>query len=167
MTITTVAPAIDAESAEKDRRAAYTAGLRILADVLDQHDEVPLPYDGSDDEVTIHFLFGDDPRAQMAAAARAIPCNWRKNDPGDGSYDAMYLDLQGQLAGLKLKLVAYRTAVCERVVTGTREVTVTVPDPEALAAVPEVTVTKFVDDVEWRCGSVLALAKKDGKGETA
>ena len=48
-----------------------------------------------------------------------------------------------------------REAVCERVVTGTREVTKEVPDPEALASVPKVTVTETVEDVEWRCHPIL------------
>jgi hypothetical protein len=46
--------------------------------------------------------------------------------------------------------------VCERVVTGTRLETKEVPDPEALKAVPLVTVTETVEDVEWRCMPLLA-----------
>jgi hypothetical protein len=51
-----------------------------------------------------------------------------------------------------------RNEVCEKVVTGTREVTKEVPDPEALAAVPKVTVTETVEDVEWRCHPILDAA---------
>jgi heme-binding NEAT domain protein len=48
-----------------------------------------------------------------------------------------------------------REEICERIVTGTREVTVEVPDPEQLAAVPTVSVTKTVEDVEWICRPLL------------
>jgi len=160
MTITATAPA-DAGQAEETCRGAYTAGLRALADVLDGHPEVPLPYHGTGTAITISdFLFAKDPRAALAAAARALPCNWSKDVRESEQYGS-YLDLIGELHGLSIKLTAYRDAVCERVVTGTREVTETVKDPDALAAVPEVEVTKIIEDVTWRCGSILALAPKD------
>jgi hypothetical protein len=46
-------------------------------------------------------------------------------------------------------------------VVGTREVTEEVPDPEALAAVPKVTVTRTVEDVRWECRPLLAEAQRD------
>jgi hypothetical protein len=58
--------------------------------------------------------------------------------------------------GLKVKVTTYRDAVCERVVTGTREVTREVRDPDALAAVPTTTVTETVEDVEWVCAPLTA-----------
>lgn len=67
-------------------------------------------------------------------------------------------------SGTGLHVYADREEVCERVVTGTREVTETVPDPEALAAVPLVEVTKTVEDVEWRCGSFLAPTAETSVG---
>lgn len=57
---------------------------------------------------------------------------------------------------ISLHVYARRDEVCERIVTGTREVTEEVPDPEALAAVPKVTVTRVEEDVEWRCLPLLA-----------
>lgn len=151
-----VTPPPPATLAEVER-ASYIDGLRALADVLEDHPEVPLPHDGHGDSgIAIMFLSGTDPRSALAAAARAIPCNWRK-DASDaaGDYPA-YFDMYGSLHGLKLHLTAYRDAVCERIVTGTREVTEMVKDPAALAAVPEVEVTRTVEDIEWVCGSVLA-----------
>jgi hypothetical protein len=164
MTIIDTLPATDREAAH---RAAYTAGLRALADVLDGHPEVPLPYHGNGCEISVNFLSGTDPRARMAAAARAFPCTWHKDawETPDGS--SAYFDLRGELGGLRLKLSAYRSEVCERVVTGTREVTETVPDPEALAAVPEVEVTRVIEDVEWRCHSILAPATEAEGTEAA
>ena len=154
------------QDTEAERRAAYIKGLRALADVLETHDEVRLPYDGNSAPLNIMFLFGDDPRAEIAAAARAIPCKWRKRvtEHHDGTAN-FYLD--GELHGLKLTLLAYRDAVCERIVTGTREVTETVKDPDALAKVPEIEVTKTVDEVEWRCHPVLAPAAQPESQDAA
>jgi hypothetical protein len=62
---------------------------------------------------------------------------------------------------LSLHVYTDREEVCERVVIGTREVTEEVPDPEALAAVPKVIVTKTVEDVKWVCSPLLAPAAGD------
>lgn len=55
-----------------------------------------------------------------------------------------------------LEVNARREQVCERVVVDTREITEEVPDPEALAAVPTVTVTRTEEVVEWQCRPLLA-----------
>lgn len=55
-----------------------------------------------------------------------------------------------------MKVYSDRDQVCERIVTGTREVPVEEKDPEALAAVPTRTVMRVVEDVEWRCTPLLA-----------
>lgn len=141
-----------------DDRARYIDGLRVFAAALEKHPEIPLPNDGMTLPLIITFFADDDPRAAMAAAARALPCAWRKKVSGNGTAASSYFDLEGDLAGLKLLLTAYRDDICERVVTGTREVTETVKDPGKLAAVPEITVTRTEETVEWRCGSVLAGA---------
>jgi hypothetical protein len=147
-------PATEAAQREEIRRASYIDGLRAFADILEDRPEVPLPYDGNDSEMAInHFLCAADPRAELAAAARAFPCSWRKEARDE------YFDLHGELHGLKLRLTAFRDAVCERVVTGTREVTEEVSDPEALAAVPKVAVTKVIEDVSWICAPLMAPAE--------
>lgn len=134
-----------------DTRSSYTAGLRALADLLDAHPQVPLPHYGtSGAPMAIFFLSGEDPKAALVAATRAFPGPKQK-----GVWDTYY-DVQGSLHGLHYKLTAFRDAVCERIVTGTREVVEEVPDPEALAAVPKVTVTTTVEDVEWKCSPLLA-----------
>jgi hypothetical protein len=131
-------------------RAAYIDGLRQLADSLEQHDELPLPYEGSASVMTFHFLGGDDPRAAMAAAARALPVAWRKDAmEGEG---VSYFELKASLAGLSLKLTAYRDAVCTRVVTGTEDREVEEVVTPALTR----KVTKPVEVVTWDCGSLLA-----------
>lgn len=135
-------------------RTAYIAGLRQLAEVLETSPEVPLPYEGTLSPMSFHFLNGEDARAEMAAAARALPTVWSKNVWSAGTTN--YFDLNGSLHGLTIHLSAYRDAVCERIVTGTREVTTDEPDPAALAAVPTVTVTRTVEDVQWVCAPILA-----------
>lgn len=66
-----------------------------------------------------------------------------------------YLRLIGFLGTVEISMVSARDTVCERIVTGTREVTRVVPDPSA----PMVEVTESEEIVEWRCGSLL----KDGE----
>jgi hypothetical protein len=139
-----------------ETRTAYIDGLRTLASVLELHPDLPLPYEGNDSPFTIHFLHGADPRGAMAAAARMIPCKWAKTS------DDNYFDLRGELAGLKIKLTAFRDAVCTRIVTGTREVTEEVTDPDA----PKVTVTHIIEDVEWDCGPLLAGSEPAAKTAT-
>lgn len=140
---------------EQDRRAAYTAGLRQLADILDAHPEVPLPYEGTGKSlgkrISFYYLGDKDPRAALAAARRAFGVPMEKNDSIDSSFS-----LTGSLAGLHFALTAEREAVCERVVVGTREVEVEEADPAAVAALPKVKRTVTVEDVEWRCTPLLA-----------
>ena len=137
-------------------RAAYVAGLRALADVLESHPEVPLPYYGTTAEITIHFFGGEDPRSEIAAAARAIPCSWEKDVWESGQ--TAYLDLVGSLRGLKLKLVAFRDTVCTRRVTGTEEREVEVEVTPAVTT----RVREQVDIVEWTCSPILAPADAAG-----
>ncbi len=139
-----------------DDRAAYSAGLRQLADLLDAHPEIPLPYDGRPNggtPITIHHLDGN--RGAFAATVRALPGRKEKAVHGD------YYDVNVSLHGLRLTVAAFRDTVCERIVTGTREVTREVRDPDALAAVPTTTVTETVEDVEWVCSPLTAPAADD------
>lgn len=133
-------------------RAAYTAGLRALADILDAHPDLPLPWQGGPYmAMTFHFLHAQDPRAELAAARRALGIPMGKEPDENG-----YFNMDGTLHGLHVKLVAFRKDVCERVVTGTREVEVEEPDPNAVAALPKVTRTEVIEDVEWVCHPILA-----------
>lgn len=152
-----------------DPRAAYAKGLRALAGILEASPGIPLPYHGTDAEIAINaFLHSQDPRAEMAATVRAFSgVTWAKETRDGQGPDDSYFDMTGSLHGIRLRLTAFRDAVCERVVTGTREVTEKVKDPEALAAVPEVEITKTVDEVEWRCSPVLAPAVRPEGGEAA
>ncbi len=128
-------------------RADYITGLRALADLLEQHPEVPLPYQGSHVPMVIHHLGNSSAeRDAFLATVRVLPGTKTKS-----VNLADYFDVDAQIVGLKVQVTAYRDTVCERTVTGTREVTREVPDPAALAAVPKLTVTETVEDVRWDC----------------
>jgi hypothetical protein len=63
-----------------------------------------------------------------------------------------------KFGAIDIEVYGKRAEVCERVVVGTEEVEEEVPDPEALAAVPKVKVTKTVEQVKWVCRLLLAAA---------
>lgn len=139
---------------EATQRAAYTKGLRALADILDARPDLPLPYDGN--STAIDWIEVDDNARGVAAAfVRAMP----------GRVDKSVSDAAGQfyltfrLHGLRLRLISTRTQMCERVVTGTRTVEFEEPDPEALAALPKIKRTEVVEDVEWQCHPILAAER--------
>ena len=136
---------------DSDKRAEYTKGLRALADLLDANPDLDLPWEGSHPQYgTLSVItLADEGAAQIAAWAKALPGTKKKEVRDTHFY------LKGSLHGLHMRVIANRDQVCRRVVTGTREVTEEVPDPEALASVPTVTVTKTVEDVEWVCEPIL------------
>jgi hypothetical protein len=138
-----------------DPRAAYIDGLRILTTALEEHPEIPLPlYGDRPSSPLTMMIFGDpgDAREQMAAAARAFPCQWDKSTSGDGE---KWLNLKGQLGGgLHVELTTYREAVCTRRVTGVEEREV---EEEVTPAVTR-TVVKTVETYEWDCHSILRPA---------
>lgn len=133
-----------------EKRTEYAAGLRMLADLLEAHPEIPLPYDGSGDSpgqrLTIFDLSGDDPKATARAFARVMPGPIKKEYLQDSLY------LQTSLRGLRLQLGVTRSAVCERRVIGTEEVVI--PAEPAQPAVPQRVETR--DVVVWDCAPILA-----------
>ncbi|MEV0968475.1 hypothetical protein [Microtetraspora glauca] len=133
-------------------RAEYIKGLRALADILEAHPELPLPYEG--DDASLNFIEGnaEEERRGAAVFARVMPGTVRKEPRGE------YFDLFAEIHGVRVQWIARRENVCERVVTGTREVEIEEPDPDALAAVPKVKRTVVVEDVEWQCHPILAGA---------
>jgi hypothetical protein len=130
-------------------RTDYIAGLRQLADILEQHDDLPLPYSGAGTHILWIAGVRPDHKGIAAAFARAIPGTVAKSPRGTD------LDLVGQIAGLKVKLIVDRDQLCKRVVVGTE--TVTVPAQPAVDAQPEQVVEREI--VEWVCHPVLADAK--------
>lgn len=154
MTTTTGPASVTAE--QLDPRAEYIAGLRALADLLEEHGDWPLPTDGSSSPFDwwVWDHNAGDSRSVFAAIVRALPGTKTKT-VGEG-YAATWFTVTAQLRGLTIDVNANRATVCTRVVKGVREVTEEVPDPDALAAVPTITVTREVEDVEWECAPILA-----------
>lgn len=132
-------------------RTEKVAALFELALLLEQHPEIPIPFELSRaGHLSINFLHGgtdDELRDQLLETARAIPGTARKRVWG--GEELAYYTLDCKVGSINIELTAYRDAVCQRIVTGTREVIEEVPDPAVV--VPTVTVTKTVEEVEWRC----------------
>lgn len=88
--------------------------------------------------------------AAMVRAGKAAGAKITKHQ------DDRWAGVDMDFGAIKLRALIDRVEVCDRVVTGVREVVEEVPDPEALAAVPTVSVTKTVEDVSWVCRPILA-----------
>lgn len=136
--------------------------LRALADLIDAHPDLPAPYitaysngGGVHAKWYLH-LHGLDLPGQKTTAAqivRILGGQWDKAEDGDRFNFASFRH------GLSLEVVVNRAAVCERVVTGTHEVTVpATPAQPAQDALPER--TEQVENVTWVCSSLLADAEQ-------
>lgn len=134
--------------------AQQAAGLRKLADMIEQNPELAVNFRHTLTSSGIHVhLCSDNKAAEMARIGRIAR---RHGATTTKDIDDKWHDLILDFGGLKADILAYRNEVCEKVVVGTREVTEEVPDPEALAAVPTVTVTRTEDVTEWVCKPILA-----------
>lgn len=118
----------------------YAAALRQVADWFEAHPEVPAPL--SEHRTGNSLLVLPEGKEGMAAFARAIGTVEKEVT------DYCYI-LRGQVAGLAIRAVEMRDAVCERVVLGKETVTEKVP-----VQFEERTVEREI--VEWRCSSLLA-----------
>lgn len=149
-TSTSVAVAVpDGVDAE---RTATIAALFELALLLEQNPGLPIPFElGSGSHLNIMLMSAKDPKGDLARIVRILPGPIEKRVWGAGAND--YFDAIAKIGPIEIRVGAFRDQVCERVVTGTREVTEIVPDPSV--EVPLVEVTKTVEDVRWECGSLL------------
>lgn len=136
------------ERREKNQRERYINLLKDLIGLLDGHPEFPEPYVNPDGR--LHFTFhGNGARERLAAVMRTLRGGWTKN-PVE-TEDSSYFECKGEWRGYAVILSTSRSTVCKRVVKGTREVTEKIKDPEKLAEVPEIEVTRTEDIVEWVC----------------
>jgi hypothetical protein len=140
---------------DPDPRTEYIAGLRMLADLLEQNPHLKLPFYGhiSPMRVLVCNEEQQEQRDQLAAWVKALP---GRKDKSEGGTKGDFLMVSAKLRGLDFEIQADRDDVCERVVVGIKTETKVVKDPALLAEVPEVEVTEEVEIVEWRCGSILS-----------
>lgn len=138
--------------------ALQAAALRQLADMLDEHPELCGDVDymlrSSLLAMPLHNPEVTDQRQRLALWARAARRHGATATTKDVSDDTFEVVVAWGDA-LRIRVLASRDEVCERVVVGTEEVTRQVPDPEAPPA-PLVEITETVEHVEWRCHPLLA-----------
>ena len=152
-------------------RADFIGGLHQIADFLDAHPEVPLPWFKGSSHTggtgrglvsAMHiWLNGGDAREQLRGVVRALgEAHKSASDHTNQFY------VYATFGGIDLVAGINREEVCERVVVGRREIEVTEPDPAAVAALATVTRTKVIEDVRWECRPLLADANavKEGVG---
>ena len=131
----------------------HAANLRRAANLLDEvGDRLPFqPYITShrDGSILLDWFTQNEYKTEaeqkraVQDITRLLGGKWVKGGYGDT------FGLEQDRDGVRLSVTASRTAVCERVVTGTQQVV-----RPAVQASPERVET--VEDVEWVCGSVLA-----------
>jgi len=132
-------------SATDKKRVETIKGLRDFADFLEANPDASVPFSG--------LLAMDFPqsKAEMATTAKGLGGHWEKTDRVDGQFQLK----RNFGPWCEYRLSISREAVCERIVKGTREITLTEADPaalaEAVAALPQIKRTETVEDVEWVC----------------
>jgi hypothetical protein len=141
-----------------ENRSSFTAGLRAVADFLDEHPEVRLPYlgayaEGSDlPSLPIYLVTGATARDELAAITRAMGTATKAVKQFAVGGDSF--QVWREFEGIVLCAGVDRGEVCTKVVTGTE-------DREVEEVVtPAVTrkVVKQVEVVEWKCEPLLAPA---------
>lgn len=123
------------------RSAAVAAGLRQLADMIECHPDLPIDYP----RMTLWSLETAEQARSLGFAALRAGAAVSKD------YTDNLMRLEMKFGPLVVAGIAWRHEVCERVVVGQQVVTEKVPDPQLLAQVPTVEVSRTEDVVEWRC----------------
>lgn len=132
---------------------SYADGLREFADWIDEHADELNDSDIGNFSPPGKVYWFTHSREQFAKAVRIL-------GRGAKTKDEQWFNVTRDFGVVELEATCARHTVCERVVRGTREVTKTIRDPEALEQVPLVEVTEIVEDVEWVCPPAL-LAIED------
>lgn len=122
------------------RRTAFIAGMRKVADILEEHPEVPLPEGWWHNPLTWRMLGVG--RRQVVALEKALKDAIGAPLAGaiDPEYDNYYV-LTGDLDGMPIRILAWVGDVAERKVIGTQVVEqvewVRLPVPDDEAQAPE------------------------------
>jgi hypothetical protein len=106
--MTTVQTEPTAEERAVQARTDYSAGLRKLADLLDQHPQIPTP-NGIHNRISIYTSDADAFNEVAALLGRPYSTVLRDD----------YLWVIWRLEGLELLMMPKAADVCERIVTGT------------------------------------------------
>jgi hypothetical protein len=134
--------------------AELAAGLRSVADMVEATPELASAFGIAflKMQAYVGYAFEDKPAALATFARAAL----RHGAKVEKKADDKWSSVDAKWGPVTVSAYTNRDEVCERVVTGTEVVTKKVPDPEALALVPEVEVTEEVETFEWRCVPLLA-----------
>ena len=124
----------------QEDRNSYIATLRRIADLVEANPELPVPYWGV-------AVIRCDTLKGMRYAAKTFGGTWKKQ-ASDTTFDLT----QDVGYGVRLLLYADRSAVCKRIVTGTRIIPSTVLPAREETILPE----REEDIVEWVCPEVLS-----------
>lgn len=135
--------------------AEFAQGLRELADFYLAHPEVKLPQYSSDFTIFANeWLYGSKEEAKevVILAAKAF-------GRAEKVYSQENFKLQKEFAGgVKLTVQTDRKVVCTPVVVGKKQI-----PGQVIPAEPERYVPAYeVDDVEWKCDSLLAPTQVPG-----
>lgn len=140
---------LDAVPERFDRTVAeYVQGVRDFADWLEANaDTFEYECVGND----FRFLSYQSTKEGLARAVKAV-------GRGEKNGDENWFNVTRKFGPVEVHLYTMRQAVCKRVVTGTKEVTKEIVDPDA----PMVFVTEIVEEVEWVCDEPILTALEGG-----
>lgn len=122
--------------------ADYAAGLRLMADFIEAHPEIPVPLD----VVASTFIHTEKDKQKKAAARIAKLLGYVNK----GFYDASVYFTRQFSKGVGYQVWFDRDAVCERVVTGTKLI------PAREERIVPAEAARSEDIVEWHCHSILS-----------
>lgn len=139
-------------STDTELAAEIATGLRSLAVLIETNPDLAseLRYSLSKLLMAVPMTDEQERLARWARAGKELGAKITK-DASDSQFEVAVA-----FGPVAVRVIAPRESVCERVVVGTEKVTKKVPDPVALAAVPEIEVIEVVEQIRWECKPLLA-----------
>jgi hypothetical protein len=96
------------------KRAAYIQGLRMLADALERHESIPLPFEGGSRDFCLNVQHLHSATADsLAALVRSLGGTGWQQRTVRGDHGMTYLYVTGHIAGLWVQIQADADEVCE------------------------------------------------------
>jgi hypothetical protein len=133
-------PVIEAEQqVNEEQHRAYADGLRAIADLYEQHPEIPLPWMNHDN-------YAVDTKAHAKALARAL--GTFKKEGNDS-----YLHIIKKFGPIEAKFVFTRDSVCTKRVVGVETIPARFVEAHTVEA-------RTQEIVEWDCPSLLVDEEK-------